>query len=211
MADVTLSYKGSDILELSDSGSATLKTGGKYCEADIGVEYVKPSGGGGSGYEWKTYTGTMSFSDEYVTVPVIPVDSSNAVVLLVAFTIKQTGTVADGVVTYDDVPLNHGQNMCLGYGINYSTIAPSGSFVYRYGTAAPAAGESTGTFPIFIRYRASSTGVRLSEITTTTDISNFINSNGISLQLMNATRAFCRTGLYMEFEYTVKMLEEVTS
>ena len=46
MSDVTLSYKGSDILELSDSGSATLKTGGKYCEGDIGVEYVKPSGGG---------------------------------------------------------------------------------------------------------------------------------------------------------------------
>lgn len=45
MADVTLSYKGDDILELSDSGSATLKTGGKYCEDDIAVEYVKPSGG----------------------------------------------------------------------------------------------------------------------------------------------------------------------
>lgn len=46
MADVTLSYKGSDILELSNSGSATLKTGGKYCEDDVTVEYVKPSGGG---------------------------------------------------------------------------------------------------------------------------------------------------------------------
>ena len=46
MSDVTLSYKGSDILELSDSGSATLKTGGKYCEDDVTVEYVKPSGGG---------------------------------------------------------------------------------------------------------------------------------------------------------------------
>lgn len=45
MSDVTLSYKGDDILELSDSGSATLKTGGKYCEDDIAVEYVKPSGG----------------------------------------------------------------------------------------------------------------------------------------------------------------------
>lgn len=51
MADVTLSYKGSDILELSDSGSATLKTSGKYCEDDIAVEYVKPSSGGG---EWTT-------------------------------------------------------------------------------------------------------------------------------------------------------------
>lgn len=48
MADVTLTYKGSDILELSNSGSATLKTGGKYCEDDIALEYVKPSGGGGT-------------------------------------------------------------------------------------------------------------------------------------------------------------------
>lgn len=46
MADVTLTYKGSDILELSNSGSATLKTGGTYCEGDIELEYVKPSGGG---------------------------------------------------------------------------------------------------------------------------------------------------------------------
>lgn len=210
MADVTLSYKGSDILELSDSGSATLKTGGKYCEDDIALEYVKPSGGG-SGYEWKTYTGTMLFSDELVTEPVIPVDSSNALVLFVVFKIKRTGTVAGGVVTYDDVPTNNGSNMCLGYGINYSSLAPSGDFVYRYGSAAPAAGESTGTFPVAVRYRANNSGSRLSEITISSSPTNLINSNGITLGLMNATRAFCRTGLYMEFEYTVKMLEEVTA
>ena len=57
MADVTLSYKGSDILELSDSGSATLKTSGKYCEDDIAVEYMKPSGsGGGARYVEGTFT-----------------------------------------------------------------------------------------------------------------------------------------------------------
>lgn len=49
MADVTLTYKGATIAELSDSGSKTLRTAGKFCEADIGVEYVKPSGGGGAG------------------------------------------------------------------------------------------------------------------------------------------------------------------
>ena len=46
MADVTLTYKGATVAELSDSGSKTLRTAGKFCEADIGVEYVKPSGGG---------------------------------------------------------------------------------------------------------------------------------------------------------------------
>ena len=47
MADVTLTYKGTTIAEMNDSGSKTIRTAGKFCEADIGVEYVKPSGGGG--------------------------------------------------------------------------------------------------------------------------------------------------------------------
>lgn len=45
MADVTLTYKGNTIAELNDTGSKTIRTAGKFCEADIGVEYVKPSGG----------------------------------------------------------------------------------------------------------------------------------------------------------------------
>ena len=48
MADVTLTYKGSTIAEMSDTGTKTLKTAGKYCEGDIGVSYVKPSSGGGT-------------------------------------------------------------------------------------------------------------------------------------------------------------------
>lgn len=46
MADVTLTYKGSTIAEMNASGNKILKTSGKYCEGDIGVSYVKPSGGG---------------------------------------------------------------------------------------------------------------------------------------------------------------------
>ena len=44
MADVTLKYKGATIGELSESGSKTLETAGKYCEADILLEYVKSGG-----------------------------------------------------------------------------------------------------------------------------------------------------------------------
>lgn len=47
MADLTVRYKGNPIVELSDSGTKTLKTAGKYCEGDISVEYAKPAGGGG--------------------------------------------------------------------------------------------------------------------------------------------------------------------
>lgn len=46
MADVTLTYKGSTIAEMDATGTKTLKTAGKYCEGDIGISYVKPSGGG---------------------------------------------------------------------------------------------------------------------------------------------------------------------
>ena len=48
MADLTIKYKGNPIAELSDSGTKTLKTAGKYCEDDITVEYAKPAGGCGN-------------------------------------------------------------------------------------------------------------------------------------------------------------------
>lgn len=47
MADVTLKYKGATIGELSETGNKTIETAGKYCEADISLEYVKPQGGDG--------------------------------------------------------------------------------------------------------------------------------------------------------------------
>ena len=46
MADITISYKGATIAEISASGTTTLGTSGKYCEDDITLQYVKPSGGG---------------------------------------------------------------------------------------------------------------------------------------------------------------------
>lgn len=45
MADLIINYKGNPIAELSESGTKTLATGGKYCEDDITVEYAKPAGG----------------------------------------------------------------------------------------------------------------------------------------------------------------------
>ena len=48
MADLTIKYKGQPIAEMTESGTKTLKTAGKYCEGDISVEYAKPAGGGGS-------------------------------------------------------------------------------------------------------------------------------------------------------------------
>ena len=47
MADLTIKFKGQPIVEMTQSGTKTLKTAGKYCEGDISVEYAKPAGGGG--------------------------------------------------------------------------------------------------------------------------------------------------------------------
>ena len=47
MADLTIRFKGQPVLEMTESGTKTLKTAGKYCEGDISVEYAKPAGGGG--------------------------------------------------------------------------------------------------------------------------------------------------------------------
>ena len=46
MSDVTISYKGVDIATMDASDTKTLLTQGKYCEGNISVAYVKPSGGG---------------------------------------------------------------------------------------------------------------------------------------------------------------------
>ena len=57
MADVTLTYKGSTIAEMNNTGTKTLKTSGKYCEGDIGVSYVKPEGGTSDELAKKMITG----------------------------------------------------------------------------------------------------------------------------------------------------------
>lgn len=44
MADVTISYKGSNIATMSASGTKTLETAGTYCEDDIEITYVSPGG-----------------------------------------------------------------------------------------------------------------------------------------------------------------------
>ena len=70
MADLTIKYKGNPITELSESGTKTLKTAGKYCEGDISVEYVKPAGGGG---------GALSFTSQAVgRIPTYQVGHANS-------------------------------------------------------------------------------------------------------------------------------------
>lgn len=45
---VNIKYKNNSIATLTDTGTKTLKTSGKYCEADIIVENTKDGGGSGT-------------------------------------------------------------------------------------------------------------------------------------------------------------------
>ena len=48
MGDITVTYKGSTILDTSTSGTKTLNTAGKYCSDNITVQFTKPSPAGDS-------------------------------------------------------------------------------------------------------------------------------------------------------------------
>ena len=70
MADVTVSYKGTDIVELNDSGTKTLFTQGKYCEDNITLSYTKSGGDGVVAFINVTYKAgyTISCSNGITTL-----------------------------------------------------------------------------------------------------------------------------------------------
>lgn len=61
MADITVSYKGATIAEVSESGTTTLGTSGKYCEDDITLQYVQPI----SPWNWIGKNATLVKTDLY--------------------------------------------------------------------------------------------------------------------------------------------------
>lgn len=75
MADITISYKGNTIAEVSASGTTTLETAGKYCEDDITLQYVQPAGSSYVKIGEADYTLSTS-STSAVTQPSLSVSSS---------------------------------------------------------------------------------------------------------------------------------------
>lgn len=67
MADITVTYEGNTIATMSASGTKTFYTAGKYCDDDITLEYVQPSGGGGLTYAYGSVTKVSDDSYLYVT------------------------------------------------------------------------------------------------------------------------------------------------
>ena len=102
MADVTITYKGNRIAEMSASGNKLLQTAGHYCEDDIRISYVK-SGGGDSidlgallqGYiktdgtvetvSWYYCTDYIPISDRYYSIILTSSTASTSTARLVCF------------------------------------------------------------------------------------------------------------------------------
>lgn len=60
MSEIAINYKGSSIATMDVSGTKTLLTSGKYCEADISIVYTRPSSGiDGNNLEYGLTDGTQ--------------------------------------------------------------------------------------------------------------------------------------------------------
>ena len=86
MADLTIRFKGQPIVEMTESGTKTLKTAGKYCEGDITVEYAKPAGSGGGG---GTGTETLTYGKSYAASEFM-IDTNLFTTSVVASIVEQT-------------------------------------------------------------------------------------------------------------------------
>lgn len=80
MSDITISYKGNSIATMDATGTKTLLTEGKYCEDDIEVAYVKPSGGGVDDpfdFSGGNILAITSHGTEYIETDIYPSFNSN--------------------------------------------------------------------------------------------------------------------------------------
>ena len=101
---VNIKYKNNSIAELTDTGIKTLKTAGKYCEADIIVENTKDS----EAIEWhqcpeavRNYLANVTYDpNNYNTSQIANYAPANAVIS----NYKPIGRVAGGVTHYNEVP-----------------------------------------------------------------------------------------------------------
>lgn len=106
---VNIKYKNNSIATLTDTGTKTLKTSGKYCEADIIVENTKDGGGVSvEDVEWhqcpeavRNYLANVTYDpSDYSTSQIANYAPATAVVS----NTKPIGKTVDGTTYYNEVP-----------------------------------------------------------------------------------------------------------
>lgn len=114
---VNIKYKNNSIATLTDTGTKTLKTSGKYCEADIIVENTKDGGGGGYAAEAHVVT----FAEDVTC-------AKGSTVELCDTTIQNP--VALGMVTFSDGTTGDPNVPVLAFGLDHalSKITPTSGY-----------------------------------------------------------------------------------
>lgn len=92
MADVAIKWKNQTLAEMSDTGSKTLKTAGKYLDADVIVEYAKSGG-------TTIYTGLLTALSAVTNTLTIPLPAKCNRLLLYADIDALLGAERPGVTT----------------------------------------------------------------------------------------------------------------
>lgn len=115
---VSVKYKGAEIAALSETGTKTLKTSGKYCEADIVVENTKDSGGS-SGESRETWVWKY---EDFDTVRLLPVTTISFISGGTTYTsIHREVDDYMSVVYYDTTEAIHGSTR-QGVGANFADV-----------------------------------------------------------------------------------------
>lgn len=172
MADITVSYKGSTIGSISASGTSTLETAGMYCEDDITLTYVQPSGGGLTLLK-TTSLGTLSTSSTSAsdTGKTITVTGFNDYDVLVVDVSVDTPTNGRHTSTVSMVYLTGTSNVntknafVVGSNKWNSKLSSSGTGTTRQSTTtygvyvnAVTVSGSTMTMTIYDKYNSNNTG-----------------------------------------------------
>lgn len=76
--DVVISYNGNEIATMSDSGTKTLQTSGKYVPADILIQYTKSGSSTQVNADWTATTGVSSILHKPSTTSVPNVTSAGS-------------------------------------------------------------------------------------------------------------------------------------
>ena len=195
--------QGSTLTDIADAirdktGDDALMTPAEMVEA---IEAIQTGGGT---LRTTHYHGTLSYSNQAVYNPVIPVtDILSTDIVLVIMKLKRTGTVTDGVTTWNDelvVPSAFGST-----GVRLAVIYRAGinfGSVRIKGTNGTTQNELYVVNPTMRSVYANSYGNDI-------DIQSVgVDENGITLTQRGWNTRVCTTGVATEYEYDVYIMAE---
>ena len=119
---VNIKYKNNSIATLTDTGTKTLKTSSKYCEADIIVENTKDAGGGGYAVE----AHVVRFAADLTCAYGSSVELCDTAI---------RNPLAFGMVTYSDGTTGNQNAPVLAFGIGNALSGATPTSGYACGTS----------------------------------------------------------------------------